>query len=85
MAKPITLTRHAELRLRERRIPFAWVERAARAPLWTEPEPKDPTLERRFAAIPEFGNRTLRVVCAETSTEIRVITVTFDRGARPSP
>jgi hypothetical protein len=83
--KPITLTRHAETRLRERVIPFAWVERTARNPSWTEPEPADPTLQRRFATIPEFGDRALRVVCAETPSEIRVITVTFDRGARPSP
>ena len=80
--KKLVLTRHAEAKLRERGINLDWVERTARDPLWVEPESRDKTAERRFAKIDEFGGRILRVVCVETDAAIRVITATFDRGAR---
>lgn len=80
--KRLVLTRHAETKLRERGIRLAWVEATARSPEWTELEPRDPTTERRFAPIPAFGGRILRVVCVETDSTIRIITATFDRGAR---
>lgn len=80
--KRLDFTRHARTKMEERAIDEAWVDRAARQSEWTEPEPNDPTAERRFAAIPEFGNRVLRVVCVETANTIRVITALFDRGAR---
>jgi hypothetical protein len=38
--------------------------------------------ERRFATISEREDRVLRVVCLESDTEIRVITVFLDRSAR---
>ena len=80
--KPLRPMLHLQVRMRERNLPWAWIERTVRQALWTEPEPDDPTAERRFAPIPEFGSRILRVVCAETETEIRVITALFDRNAR---
>lgn len=83
--KLLVLTRHVEIRMRERDLQFSWIEQAARQPLWTEAEPNDPTAERRFAAIDEFGGRILRVVCVETDTAIRVITATFDGNARRKP
>ncbi|TKT74861.1 DUF4258 domain-containing protein [Aquamicrobium sp. LC103] len=82
MIKAIVLTRHAIVKMEERKIRFAWVEDAIRNPLWTEPEPRDTTAERRFARIGDHGGRMLRVVCVETDDTIRVITATFDRGAR---
>ena len=42
----------------------------------------DCRVERRFCAIPEYGNRVLRVACYETALEIRILTVFFDRDAR---
>lgn len=66
----------------ERHIDPEWIERTVRAPDWTEPEPGDPEVERRFRAIPEYGDRVLRVAVAETSTAIRIISVHFDRRAR---
>lgn len=81
-AKKIVLTRHAEQKLEERGLKREWVERTIRKPLWVEPEPHDKPAERRFASIDEFGGRTLRVVCVETGTEVRVITAMFDRNAR---
>lgn len=80
--KEIEFTRHATEKMAERAILKSWVERAVRAPAWIEPEIRYPDAERRFLAITEFGDRVLRVVCVETQSAIRVITATFDRGAR---
>jgi hypothetical protein len=80
--KALVPTRHPQAKMRERAILRSWVEQTARNPQWTEPEPLDPTVERRFRRIAEFGDRALRVVCVETDAAIRVITATFDRGAR---
>ena len=82
MPKTLMLTAHARLRLRSRRIKIEWVEETVRAPDWTEPDPKDSGIERRFRAIGQFGGRILRVVCVETEATIRVISVMFDRNAR---
>ena len=82
--KPIRLTSHARAKLAERRIQRDWVDRIARQPDWTEPEPRDDTVERRFGVETEFGDRVLRLVCLETDEEIRKITATFDRSARRS-
>ena len=82
MAKTLVLTAHARVRLRSRQLNVEWVEDTARAPDWTEPEPDEPNVERRFRAIEQFGGRILRVVCVETETTIRVISVMFDRNAR---
>ena len=80
--KPMILTAHARLRMRDRKMNLEWVERAIRAPDWMEPDPRHPTVERRFRAIEEFGGRILRVACVETAATIRVISVMFDRNAR---
>jgi hypothetical protein len=83
--KKLVFTRHAEVKLQERGLRLSWVERAVRNPAWTEPEPRDPTAQRRFSPVPKFGGCILRVVCVETENMIRVITATFDRGARSDP
>jgi hypothetical protein len=80
--KPVILTAHARLRTRDRKLDLEWVERTIRAPDWTEPDPRDPVVERRFRAIEEFGGRILRVACVETAATIRVISAMFDRNAR---
>ena len=80
--KKIVLTRHAEIKMHERGIRLEWVERTIRNPHWIESEPRDPSAQRRFDPVPEFGGRMLRIVCVETESAIRVITATFDRGAR---
>jgi hypothetical protein len=83
--KRLQLTAHASFAAAERGIELAWIERAAREPEWSSPDRLDPQVERRFRTIPEFGDRVLRAACVETATEIRVLTVFFDRGAkRPS-
>ena len=83
MAKPIVLTAHAAMRIRERAIRDEWVSATVLLPTWTENEPRDPQVERRFRPIPEAGNRILRIACVETKFEIRVLIAMFDRRARP--
>lgn len=80
--KPLMLTQHAQDAVEERELDPDWIARAVRRPDWTIPDPRRPGVERRFRAIPEFGGRTLRVACFETPTEIRILTVFFDRNAR---
>lgn len=82
MAKRIVWTAHARIRLQERYFKPSWIESAVWNPDWTEPEPKDPALQRRFKSLPEAQGRILRVICAETETTIRIISAMFDRNAR---
>jgi uncharacterized DUF497 family protein len=85
MEKALVLTSHARIRLRDRRIDPKWVEDTVRHPDWIERETRDPNIERRFRAISQFGGRILRVVCSETNSSIRVISMMFDRNARRKP
>jgi hypothetical protein len=49
------LSQHAATRLRERKIETAWLEQAIASPQRTEPDPDDPGMEHRLAAIAETG------------------------------
>ncbi|NVO15434.1 MAG: DUF4258 domain-containing protein [Rhodoplanes sp.] len=80
--KPLRFTKHAEDAILERELDRSWIERTARDPEWTQPDPKRVGVERRFREIPEYGNRVLRVACVEAEQDIRVLTVFFDRDAR---
>jgi hypothetical protein len=82
LTKQIALTDHAKVALEERSLELAWVERTAHEPEWTEAEPTDPTLERRFRAVPERDGRILRVVCGEDDATITIVTAFLDRRAR---
>ena len=73
------LTQHARDVLDEREILIEWVERVLNRPTLREPAESDITLENRFARIPEFGNRVLRVVINTTIVPERVVSVYFDR------
>ena len=73
------LTQHARDAMEKRQIAVAWVERVLARPEWTEPDPLDAALEHRLAAIPEFGNRGLRVIVNTSTAPPRVITAYFDR------
>jgi hypothetical protein len=66
-------------------VPIRWIEAAIREPDWTEPDPSGMNVDCRFRAIGEYGGRILRVVCLETDETVRVISVLFDRNARPKP
>ena len=69
--------------MRERQIESEWIARTVNAPQWLEADPADPGVQRLFAAVPERDGRYLRVVCVETATEIRILSVFLDRRARP--
>jgi hypothetical protein len=80
--KPIRLTEHAAAAIAERKLLLRWIEEAVHKPEWTEPDLQWTDVERRFRAIPEFGNRILPAACLETPTETRIITAFFDRKAK---
>jgi hypothetical protein len=82
MEKPLRYTTHCETVMAERQIDRDWVEQTVNDPDWSTPDPSGPPAERRFRRIAQRDNRVLRVVCLETETEIRIITVFFDRNAR---
>jgi len=80
--KPLFLTGHAQDAVDERQVALEWIERTAREPEWSVPDPGRPGVVRRFRVIPEHGDRVLRVACYETALEIRIVTVFFDRNAK---
>lgn len=76
------LTKHAQKVIEEREIPLAWVERTFTEPEWTFADPNDPTIQRFFRRIPEFGERILRVAANMTVAPPRVVSVFFNRGMK---
>jgi hypothetical protein len=82
MRKPLRFTAHARVALEERLLERGWIERAVFEPEWQETDPNDPSVNRRFVALPERGGRVLRVVLVESATEIRILTAFLDRRAR---
>lgn len=84
-AQPVVIcyTRHAEEKIADRKLDRAWVEAAITQPDRTEPDPNDPALTRSYLAIPALGGRVLRVVHRQEGDDIVVVTVHFDRGAKP--
>lgn len=79
------LTQHARHVLHERGIRIEWLERTLTAPERVLPDPSDPSVERRFRAIPECGGRVLRVAVNVTVTPQRVVSVFFDRTQKGKP
>lgn len=81
--KPLRFTAHAASTIARRDIHPAWVERTLGAPAWTEIDPRNPTLRRAFAPVPERGCRYLRVVYSESPGEWVIVTAFLDRDAKP--
>jgi hypothetical protein len=79
---PYRLTEHAESVIRDRNISLEWVERTLALPKLRNPDPRDLDLEQRFRAIPEFGDRVLRVVVNVQVFPEAVVSVFFDRRKR---
>ena len=65
-----------------RGIRLAYIEATLAAPEKVTPDLKDRALTRSFKAIPEFGNRVLRVVHRPDGADVLVVTAHWDRGAR---
>jgi len=76
------LTQHARDVIEERQISIDWLERALLNPTLIETSETDPELESRFAKVPEFGDRVLRVVVNRLVVPQRVVSVYFDRKMR---
>jgi hypothetical protein len=79
--KPVVLSKHAQDMVDERDIALDWIEYVLRNPVFEEPDPRYPGAIRAYAPIAAFGNRMPRVVYYDTGTELRVITLFFDRRA----
>ena len=79
--KPIVFSKHAQDMVDERKFDRQWIEHVLRNPAFEEPDTRHPGAVRAYAPIAAFGNRMLRVVYYDTGTEIRVITLFFDRRA----
>lgn len=77
-----TLTKHALDVIQERGIKIEWLEKALLNPALIEPCDDDPELERRYAVIPENGNRVLRVVVNKVTLPETIVSVYFDRSKR---
>jgi hypothetical protein len=73
------LTQHARDVMEERQIAMDWMERALDSPALIETSATDLALESRFAKIPEFDNRVLRVIINTQVVPARVVSVYFDR------
>jgi hypothetical protein len=78
----LILLRHAEEALDKRLLQLDWIERTITSPDFVQPDP-DPTLTRSFKAIDEFGGRIPRVVHRAEGADILIVTVHFDRDAKP--
>lgn len=76
------LSQHAQARLAERKIEVVWWEQTITNPQRTEPDPDDPGLEHRLAAIAKRGCRVLRVVCDPRQIPLKIVTVHFDRSTK---
>jgi hypothetical protein len=79
----IRLTKHAQEAIDKREIAMAWVERAIVAPDFARADPRRPAVNRSYKSISEAGGRILRVAHSPDGDDILVITVHFDRNARP--
>jgi len=78
----IRLTTHAWERVATGEVALEWIERTVLSPEFERTDVRRPTTTLSFRAIPEFGNRTLRVAHRPEKDDVLVITAFFDRGAR---
>lgn len=62
-----TLSTHAIDTIRERKIRSEWIDIPMADPTLTEPDAEDSTLMHALRAIPEYGDRVLRVIYNRTN------------------
>ena len=77
-----TLSTHAVDTIRERKIRPEWIDIAMANPTLTEPDAEDSTLMHALRAIPEYGDRVLRVIYNRTKQPPHIVTAFFDRGMK---
>ncbi len=73
---------HALHVMAERMIAPEWVAQTVAEPALRASDPSDAALERFYRAVPENGNRVLRVVVNTQVAPWRVVSVFFDRRMR---
>lgn len=78
----IRFSAHAERAILRRQIRRAWIEGAVIDPDRIAPDPGDPSVTRSFRAIPDVGERVLRVVHRADGDDILVIIAFLDRRAQ---
>jgi hypothetical protein len=79
----IILTKHAQEAIDKRSLVLDWIERTVATPDFTHPDPNDRTLHRSFKAIDDAAGRLLGVVHRPEGNDILIVTVHFDRDAKP--
>jgi hypothetical protein len=79
------LTAHAATVIAEREIDLMWIDQAFSRPDRIEPHRFDPSLVHALVAIPERGDRVLRVVYNPSHQPPKVVTAYFDRRQRGKP
>lgn len=79
---PYRVTVHAAKVISEREIPKEWIVRVLSHPTKTDSDRTDPELRHALAAIPEFGDRVLRVIYNHTTNPWLIVSVYFDRTQR---
>lgn len=79
---PYDLSKHARIRLVERKIDLQWVALTIREPALVEPHPTDEDCQCAYRSIPEVEGRVLKVVYNTTTEPWRIVTVHFDRRMR---
>lgn len=82
VGKSLRFMLHAVTVMSERKLEPEWVERTVREPDWVVVDPGDSEVTRFYRALPERGDRIMRVACVETAEEIRILSAYLDRGAR---
>ncbi len=75
----VEFTEHAKEAIQQREIHYQWINQTLAQPELRMEDPNDPTVERFFRTIPDYGNRILRVAVNTKSWPWRVVSVFFDR------
>jgi hypothetical protein len=78
----LRLSKHTIDEMEGRGILLSYIVAALASPDRAAPDPTDRGLIRSYKAIPEFGNRVLRVVHRPDNGDVFVVTAHWDRGVK---
>jgi len=81
----IIYTQHASFTSLTRKIQEQWIAKTLSSPSKIELDAKNSEVAHAFLRIPEYGNRTLRVIYKQTAQTYTVITAYFDRTRKDIP
>jgi hypothetical protein len=77
-----SLSKHALVVMSERGIDELYLRKTLEHPELILDDSIDRELQHRLKAIPEYGNRVLRVIVNNSKSPIHVVTAYFDRSMR---